>query len=244
MESGRKGILVRYGGEEFLVLLPGAGRERALRMAEAIRRSIARASFAGEGALPGRRLTVSLGIAAGAAAARRKLVAAADPDPARLKPLNAAGVACCSDAAEVIARDDVDVVAEMIGGTKIAKTLVMDALSRGKSVVTANKHLMAESGAEIVEAARSSGAALGFSAAVCGGVPVLLALRTGLVANEIASVAGIVNGTCNYVLTRMTSEGRCACMRMLWMPWTDRHVGSSAPPKAKSFVLEDSTIPA
>jgi len=136
-----------------------------------------------------------------------ELVAAADPDSARLEPLKGAGVACHPDAADVIARDDVDVVVEMIGGTKIARTLVMDALSRGKSVVTANKHLLAESGAEIVRAARSSGAALGFSAAVCGGVPVLLALRTGLVANEISSVAGIVNGTCNYILTKMTAEG-------------------------------------
>jgi homoserine dehydrogenase len=136
-----------------------------------------------------------------------ELVAAADADAARLEPLEAGGVACHADAADVVARDDVDVIAELIGGTGIAKTLVIDALSRGKPVVTANKHLMAEAGAEIVGAARSSGAALGFSAAVCGGVPVLLALRTGLVANEVSSVAGIVNGTCNYILTRMTAEG-------------------------------------
>jgi len=136
-----------------------------------------------------------------------ELVAAANRSPERLEPLRSAGVACYSDPVEVIARDDVDVVAEMIGGTKTAKTLVMDALSRGKPVVTANKHLLAESGAEIVRAARASGAALGFSAAVCGGVPALLALRTGLVANEISSVAGIVNGTCNYILTKMSAEG-------------------------------------
>jgi homoserine dehydrogenase len=136
-----------------------------------------------------------------------ELVAAADADAARLEPLKAGGVACHADAAEVVARDDVDVIVELIGGTGVAKKLVIDALARGKPVVTANKHLMAESGGEIVRAARSSGAALGFSAAVCGGVPVLLALRTGLVANEVSSVAGIVNGTCNYVLTRMTAEG-------------------------------------
>ncbi len=136
-----------------------------------------------------------------------ELVAAADTDPACLEPLKSAGVACHADASEVVARDDVDVVAELIGGTGIAKKVVLDALARGKPVVTANKHLMAEAGSEIVAAARSSGAALGFSAAVCGGVPVLLALRTGLVANEISSVAGIVNGTCNYILTRMTAEG-------------------------------------
>jgi homoserine dehydrogenase len=136
-----------------------------------------------------------------------ELVAAADADPACLEPLKGAGVECHADAAEVVARDDVDVVAELIGGTGVAKTLVLDALARGKPVVTANKHLMAEAGSEIVAAARSSGAALGFSAAVCGGVPVLLALRTGLVANEISSVAGIVNGTCNYILTRMSAEG-------------------------------------
>ncbi len=136
-----------------------------------------------------------------------ELVAAADPDPARLEPLGAEGVACYADASDVIARDDVDVIVELVGGTGVAKRLVLDSLARAKPVVTANKHLVAVSGAEIVRAARESGAALGFSAAVCGGVPVLLALRTGLVANEISSVVGIVNGTCNYILTQMTAEG-------------------------------------
>lgn len=136
-----------------------------------------------------------------------RLVAAADIDEARLAPLAAAGVEVCADARAVIARDDVDVIVELIGGTDVAKKLVLEALGRGKSVVTANKHLLAESGAEIVRAARESGARLGFAASVCGGVPVILALRTGLVANEIESVKGIVNGTCNYVLTNMTRDG-------------------------------------
>lgn len=136
-----------------------------------------------------------------------RLVAAADLDEARLAPLAAGGVEVASDAAAVIAREDVDVVVELIGGTGIAGKLVLEALGAGKSVVTANKHLLAESGARIVRAAKASGARLGFAASVCGGVPVILALRTGLVANEIASVKGIVNGTCNYILTKMTREG-------------------------------------
>ena len=136
-----------------------------------------------------------------------RLIAAADIDEVRLAPLAAAGVEVCADARAVIARDDVDVIVELIGGTDVAKKLVLEALGRGKSVVTANKHLLAESGAEIVREARESGARLGFAASVCGGVPVILALRTGLVANEIESVKGIVNGTCNYILTNMTRDG-------------------------------------
>ncbi|MCU0241894.1 MAG: homoserine dehydrogenase [Vicinamibacteria bacterium] len=136
-----------------------------------------------------------------------QLAAAADLDPERLAPLRAQGVATFSSADALIARDDIDVVVELIGGTGVAKRAILTALAARKSVVTANKHLLAEAGAEIVRAAQGTGAALGFSASVCGGVPVLLALRTGLVANEIASVIGIVNGTCNYILTEMSQRG-------------------------------------
>ncbi len=135
-----------------------------------------------------------------------ELVAAADLDEARTSPLRDAGVEITT-ADAIIARDDVDVVVELIGGTGVALDLVLKALAAGKSVVTANKAMLAESGAEIVRAAGKSGASLGFAASVCGGVPVILALRTGLVANEISSVVGIVNGTCNYILTRMSRDG-------------------------------------
>jgi homoserine dehydrogenase len=136
-----------------------------------------------------------------------KLVAIAERDEGRMAPFRKAGVACHADAAELIARPDVDVVVELIGGTGAAKRVILGALRAGKSVVTANKHLLAEAATEIVREAREHNAALGFSASVCGGVPVLLALRTGLVANQIESVIGIVNGTCNYILTRMTASG-------------------------------------
>jgi homoserine dehydrogenase len=136
-----------------------------------------------------------------------RLVAAADIEKTRLAPLSAAGVDVTDDAMQVVARDDVDVIVELIGGTDAAKALILEALRRRRSVVTANKHLLAEHGDEIIRAARATNTALGFSAAVCGGVPVLLALRTGLVANKVASIVGIVNGTCNYILTRMSLAG-------------------------------------
>lgn len=119
----------------------------------------------------------------------------------------AKGVETTKDARAVLAREDIDVVIELIGGTTTARELVLAALKTGKSVVTANKALLAHAGPEIVKAALEGGAALGFEACVCGGVPLLGALRNGLVANDISSVVGIVNGTCNYILTRMTQEG-------------------------------------
>ena len=135
------------------------------------------------------------------------LVAAADLDQERLAALAAQGVETTADARSLIARDDIDVVVELVGGTTIAKDFVVAALRTGKAVVTANKALLAHAGNEIFKAAKEGGANLGFSASVCGGTPVLLALRSGLVANEVTSVMGIVNGTCNYILTKMTREG-------------------------------------
>jgi homoserine dehydrogenase len=117
------------------------------------------------------------------------------------------GVGTTKDAPGVLAREDIDVVVELVGGTTAAKDLVLSAIKAGKSVVTANKALLARAGGEIVGAALEAGVALGFEASVCGGVPLLGAVRNGLVANEISSVTGIVNGTCNYILTRMTREG-------------------------------------
>jgi homoserine dehydrogenase len=111
------------------------------------------------------------------------------------------------DSAAAVARDDVDVVVETIGGCGVARALVLDALRRGKAVVTANKKLIAEHGKELFETARANGARLHFEASVGGGIPILKALTEGLVANRILRIEGILNGTCNYILTRMESEG-------------------------------------
>ncbi len=103
----------------------------------------------------------------------------------------------------------VDVVVEVIGGAEgAARTLVEAALSHGKPVVTANKSLIAVHGAELAAAAERHGAALGFEAAVAGGIPVIKTLREGLAGNRIARVAGILNGTCNYILSAMREERR------------------------------------
>jgi len=109
--------------------------------------------------------------------------------------------------AEAVIRDPaVDVIIELIGGTGVAKKFVLEALKRGKPVVTANKKLLAEYGAELFAAAAAGGTTLHFEASVGGGIPVIKALREGLVANNIRSIYGILNGTCNYILTRMERE--------------------------------------
>jgi homoserine dehydrogenase len=112
-----------------------------------------------------------------------------------------------TDALSVIQDKTVDIVVELIGGTGIAKTLVLAALNAGKSVVTANKKLLAECGAEIFDAAEKSGVDIYFGASVGGGIPIVRVLREGLAGNEIRSIHGILNGTCNYILTRMENEG-------------------------------------
>ncbi|MDK2857972.1 MAG: homoserine dehydrogenase [Verrucomicrobiota bacterium] len=112
-----------------------------------------------------------------------------------------------TDALSVIDDPEIDVIVELIGGITIAKEFVLRALNNGKPVVTANKALLAEAGRELFEASVKSGAGLYFEASVGGGIPVLRALRDGLVGNQIKSMYGILNGTCNYILTRMEREG-------------------------------------
>lgn len=112
-----------------------------------------------------------------------------------------------TDAYSVIDDPEIDVIVELIGGLKVAKDFVLRALKNGKPVVTANKALLAEAGRELFEASAKSGAGLYFEASVGGGIPVLRALRDGLVGNQIKSMYGILNGTCNYILTRMEREG-------------------------------------
>ena len=112
-----------------------------------------------------------------------------------------------SDARVVIADPSIDVVVELIGGTGIAKTLVLEAIAAGKHVVTANKALLAVHGGEIFAAAREKGVVVAFEAAVAGGIPIIKALREGLTANHILWVAGIINGTTNFILSEMRAKG-------------------------------------
>jgi homoserine dehydrogenase len=110
--------------------------------------------------------------------------------------------------AHLVAADDTDVIVELMGGDEPAHTLIAAALAAGKSVVTANKHVIAHHGSDLEATARRTGAALRFEAAVGGGIPILGPLATELAANRVTAVRGIVNGTTNYILSAMTDEGR------------------------------------
>jgi homoserine dehydrogenase len=112
-----------------------------------------------------------------------------------------------ADAREVIANPDIDIVVELIGGYGIARTLVLEAIAAGKHVVTANKALLAVHGTEIFAAARDEGVVVAFEAAVAGGIPIIKALREGLTANRIQWIAGIINGTTNFILSEMRAKG-------------------------------------
>jgi homoserine dehydrogenase len=107
-----------------------------------------------------------------------------------------------------VINSDADIILELIGGTTLAKELVIQALNSGKHVITANKALIATHGNELLDLARKNGVKLLFEAAVAGGIPVLKALEQGLSANQITSIAGIINGTGNFILTEMRDKGR------------------------------------
>jgi homoserine dehydrogenase len=112
-----------------------------------------------------------------------------------------------TDAMEVINDPGVNIVAELIGGTKVAKKLVLAALNAKKPVVSANKKLLAECGDEIFDAAERNGVDIYFGASVGGGIPIIRVLREGLAGNQIQGIHGILNSTCNYIVTRMEQEG-------------------------------------
>ncbi len=112
-----------------------------------------------------------------------------------------------ADAREIIANPAIDIVIELIGGTAIARELVLEAIAAGKHVVTANKALLAVHGTEIFAAARERGVMVAFEAAVAGGIPIIKALREGLTANRIGWIAGIINGTTNFILSEMRAKG-------------------------------------
>jgi len=131
----------------------------------------------------------------------------ADLDVAKAKALAGPNVKVVSDAREIIANPDIDIVVELIGGYGIAKAMVLEAIAAGKHVVTANKALLAVHGTEIFEAANAKGVMVAFEAAVAGGIPIIKALREGLTANRIQWVAGIINGTTNFILSEMREKG-------------------------------------
>ena len=131
----------------------------------------------------------------------------ADLDVARAKAVVGEGVQVVDDARKVIANPEIDIVVELIGGYGIAKALVLEAIAAGKHVVTANKALLAVHGTEIFAAAHAKGVMVAFEAAVAGGIPIIKALREGLTANQIQWVAGIINGTTNFILSEMREKG-------------------------------------
>ncbi|HNU11900.1 MAG TPA: homoserine dehydrogenase [Rubrivivax sp.] len=131
----------------------------------------------------------------------------ADLDVARAKAIVGEAAEVVADARALIANPAIDIVVELIGGYGIAKTLVLEAIAAGKHVVTANKALLAVHGTEIFEAARTKGVIVAFEAAVAGGIPIIKALREGLTANRIEWVAGIINGTTNFILSEMRAKG-------------------------------------
>ena len=131
----------------------------------------------------------------------------ADLDVARAKALVGDSVQVVDDARKVVASPDVDIVIELIGGYGIAKALVLEAIESGKHVVTANKALLAVHGTEIFAAAQRKGVMVAFEAAVAGGIPIIKALREGLSANSIQWIAGIINGTTNFILSEMRDKG-------------------------------------
>jgi homoserine dehydrogenase len=136
-----------------------------------------------------------------------EIIMVADLDVVRAKALVGEGVQVVADGREVIAHPEIDIVIELIGGYGIAKTLVMEAIAAGKHVVTANKALLAVHGTEIFAAAQAKGVMVAFEAAVAGGIPIIKALREGLTANSIQWVAGIINGTTNFILSEMRDKG-------------------------------------
>ncbi len=132
--------------------------------------------------------------------------AAREYDPSRLEGLEAVRVT--DDAFAVVNDPEVEIVVELIGGYSPARELVLQAIDNGKHVVTANKALIALHGNEIFAAAREKGVTVAFEAAVAGGIPIIKALREGLAANHIQWIAGIINGTGNFILTEMRDKGR------------------------------------
>nr|WP_314627292.1 homoserine dehydrogenase [uncultured Janthinobacterium sp.] len=136
-----------------------------------------------------------------------EVVAVAVRDVARAEALVAGACKVVNDPAIIVNDPEIDIVVELIGGYDLSKTLVMQAIANGKHVVTANKALLAVHGNEIFAAAQDKGVMVAFEAAVAGGIPIIKALREGLTANRIEWIAGIINGTTNFILSEMRDKG-------------------------------------
>ncbi len=136
-----------------------------------------------------------------------EIACVADLDVERARSIVGERARVVGDAREVIANPDIDIVVELIGGYGIARQLVLEAIAAGKHVVTANKALLAVHGTEIFKAAAEKGVVVAYEAAVAGGIPIIKALREGLSANQIQWVAGIINGTTNFILSEMRDKG-------------------------------------
>ncbi len=133
---------------------------------------------------------------------------AAARDITRARGCDVTDIALTSSPEEIVTNPDIDIVVELIGGETLARDLVMKAIANGKHVVTANKALIAKHGNEIFIAAQKKGVTVAFEAAVAGGIPIIKALREGLAGNKIEWLAGIINGTGNFILTEMRDKGR------------------------------------
>ncbi len=142
------------------------------------------------------------------AGVRLEITQIAVRDVAKDRGLPANSASITDDPSSVVAASDVDLVVEVMGGIEPARTLILAALAAGKPVVTANKALLAAAGAELFAAADAGGVDLLFEASVCGGIPLMRPLRESLAGDRILRVTGIVNGTTNYILTRMTEAGQ------------------------------------
>ena len=136
-----------------------------------------------------------------------EITVVADKDVARAKELTGGKVQVTDDAFAVVTDPNVDIVIELIGGYGVAKELVLKAIENGKHVITANKALLAVHGTEIFAKAQEKGVMVAFEAAVAGGIPIIKAVREGLSANRIQWVAGIINGTTNFILSEMRDKG-------------------------------------
>ncbi len=130
-----------------------------------------------------------------------------DTDLRRRRPIKLPRGMLASDSELVLDDPEINVVVELVGGTEAARDIVTRALKRGKNVVTANKALVAGYGRELIRVACKAGATISFEGSVAGGIPIIGALQDGLVANRITGIRGIVNGTCNYILTKMEEDG-------------------------------------
>ncbi|MHB1291901.1 MAG: homoserine dehydrogenase, partial [Sulfuricella sp.] len=136
-----------------------------------------------------------------------KVTMAAVRDLEKARKLAGPELEITTDPMAVVNNPDIDIVVELIGGSTLSKELVLKAIANGKHVVTANKALLALHGNEIFKAAQAKGVMVAFEAAVAGGIPIIKALREGLTANRIEWIAGIINGTTNFILTEMRDKG-------------------------------------